>query len=107
MMRKIEQSVNESRREYLGKMRRWIVREYQRLIDGEYRHCHNSHPASLAMRKAEEIYIDSGTFGTEGDSDLDLTYLNSGENYELTIVFRKGRFTVDCVGDLMQRLQNE
>jgi hypothetical protein len=110
MARKIEMQVGESREHYVTKARNWCRNRFQWLRDNDfdYQYCHESHAVSRAMRDTEEVYVDLGTFGDEGDCAMngegcfDIQYLNTGETYELTVVYYKGRFLVTSWGNIAE-----
>lgn len=93
----------ETRDAYLQKAIKYLRKHYEVMREAE--RCHNSHTADEAMRALEKLYPDMGTFGVEGwcdDNGHDgVSYLNTGDIYELTIVFysRSGRFYLKSWGD--------
>jgi len=97
----------ESRREYLERVRAFCKREYKKRRQTE--RCHTSHTACDVLKEAEKLFPDLGTFSVEGwcdDCGRDgISYLNAGDTYELTILFRSSsqRFFIDCWGDTYER----
>jgi len=87
----------------------WCRREYARRRADE--HCHCSHTAAAVMADAEKQF-ELGTFGVEGFADtLDsgLQYLNTGDTYARTILFRAmsrnfGRWSLGSWGDVAERM---
>lgn len=45
-------------------------------------------------------------FGIDGDPDLELSYLNTGETYDTTIIVRDGVFSLGSWGDLVEELES-
>jgi len=91
------QAIGESRERYIGRALAWCRREYAKRRQAES--CHVSFTGCDVMLECERLFVDLGTFGTEGACDdigqEGIEYLNTGEPYELTIVFRTirgGRF---------------
>ena len=76
-------------------------------------HCHKSHNVSKAMKDTEHIFVDLGTFGVEGDSALncegciDIQWLNTGETYELTIVYFQGQLQIASWGDIAEQYSSQ
>lgn len=110
-MKQILQKPNESRLDYLKKARNWCRRKFCDLKGNpDFKWCHDSFAVAEAMQLTEQQYADLGTFGTEGDCEMngegciDIQYLNAGDSYELTIVYRNGRFRVCCIGDIYENL---
>lgn len=104
----------ETRLEYLRRALRYCRAVYNRLRETpEFRYCHCSHPACQALKETETRFEDLGTFGIEGfifDRDNPrgggLSYLNTGETYELTLCFNSdsARFLISSWGDIAERL---
>jgi len=74
-----------------------------------YTSCHPSHTAAEVLGEREKRFPDLGTFGVEWWDDCGQDgwqYLNTGDSYELTILFssKSGRFRVGCWGDIAERL---
>ena len=106
----IQQQTTQSRAAYLQNARRYAKRQFDKLrISAEYRHCHESHAVNQALLLTEQKYVDLGTFGVEGcttdygQDAFTIQYLNSGETYEPTICYYKGRFVVSSWGDIAER----
>lgn len=86
----------------------WARREYahRRQIES----CHCSHTAAAVMEDAEKRYK-LGTFGVDGFSvnmDSGIQYLNTGDPYDVTILFRaksrnEGRWSLGAWGDIAER----
>jgi hypothetical protein len=92
----------------LKRMRSFAKREFDRLrsTDPEFMYCHESFAATEALKRTEqkyETYSRALTHGVEGCSELNLTYLNTGDCHEQTILFRNGRFSIGCWGDIAER----
>lgn len=106
----IPQSSTITRQAYLTKALRYCRKEYNRLReDNQFCH-HCSFDATEAMELTEKRFPDLGTFGVEGSCFKDsytsgLSYLNSGDTYEVTILFRsdRERFWVGSWGDFVER----
>lgn len=99
---------NNSREKYLNQARAYARRRFNALLaTPDYRHCHISHCAAKALEETEKRFTDLGTFGVEGTtSDQDaftIQYLNTGDSYESTICYYKGRFIVASFGDIAER----
>ena len=102
-----QQKTTETREQYLGKARRYCA---DRLVHHNELepHCHHSHNVARAMADTENRYVDLGTFGVEGDCALngegciDIQYLNTGDAYETTIVYYRGRLMVASWGDIVE-----
>lgn len=98
----------ETDKEYLLRVLAFCKAEYNRRRTIE--HCHCSHTASDIMRKAEQLFPDTGTFGCEGFCDgigeHGVSYLNTGDCYGLTIIFQSshnsGRWSIGCWGDIVE-----
>lgn len=104
------QRVGESRAEYLSYVARVARRALNKLRDSDdYRYCHDSFAVRDAMLLAEAACPDVGTFGVEyvpeGNNSRSpaIDYLNSGDTYELTLLYVNGRFRVGCWGDIVER----
>jgi hypothetical protein len=106
-------NTNETRPQYLQRVRRWIKRQYDKRRETE--RCHCSHTASAVMMEAQKRFSDLGTFGVEGfcfePDDMrtgGLSYLNTGDTYELTICFNSDsrRFFLSSWGDIAERYPN-
>ena len=108
-IRKNERKQNESEYEYLKRAARHARRLVNRWeFDSEYKYCHRSfliRDVLLAIESAYEL----GTFGVEyiakghNQKSPSITYLNSGDTYNLTILYVKGQFRVGCWGDIVER----
>ena len=67
-----------------------------------------SHSAAMALEETETKFPKLGTFGVEGDcSDngeghVTIQYLNTGDTYEKTVIYWRGRFCVSSVGDILE-----
>ncbi len=104
----------ETRLDYLRRALRYCRAEYNRLrVSREYQYSHCSHPARKALENTEKRFSDLGTFGVEGfcfDPDSvssgGLSYLNTGDSYEITLCFNSDtrRFLVSSWGDIAERL---
>lgn len=87
----------------------WCRREYLKRRKETHFHC--SHTAAEVMADAEKRF-DLGTFGVEGfaiNSDAGLQYLNTGDTYARTILFRAsscnfGRWSLGSWGDVAEKL---
>lgn len=90
----------ETRLDYLKRVIRWCRTEYKRIEPFEYGHV--SHIAAKAMKTTEVRYCDMGTFGVEGFGKY--LYLNTGEAYEITILFNcdKQTFFIGSWGDIAE-----
>lgn len=88
----------------------WCRQEYARRRQDE--HCHCSHTAAEVMRDAEKRF-NLGTFGVEGFSlspDSGVQYLNAGDTYARTILFRSaslnvGRWSLGSWGGIAERIK--
>lgn len=109
-MKTIPMKVGESRLSYLRKAASFARRTFNAMRgDAAHRHCHESFALRDALLAAEARYCDCGTFGVEhiaaGSTRRSpaITYLNSGNTYDLTILVIRGRFSVGCWGDIVER----
>jgi len=107
---KVQLESGQTRLDYLRKAMRWCRRQYNRLRESDYTYCHCSFAADKAMERAEERFSDLGTFGVEGmvfagQFSDGLSYLNTGDSYDLTILFdsRRERFFIGSWGDFVER----
>ena len=106
----ILQAVGESRLSYLKKARKYAAATLAELIiDPEYGHCHISFAIRDALLATETKFKDLGTFGVEfiakghNKRSPSITYLNTGDTYEMTILRVRGQFRVGCWGDIVER----
>lgn len=98
----------QQRLQYLKRAMRYCRKQYNQLRAEPYSpHC--SHDAAKAMQATESKFPDLGTFGVEGFCFTDsfnngLSYLNTGDMYEITISFRSDteQFRILCVGDFIE-----
>ena len=96
----IRMEPGESREHYVKRALAWCKKDYAKCragngVDGSYDiYCHCSHTANGVLNACEDLFVDLGTFGTEGFCDDigsdGVSYLNTGEAYDLTIAFRSG-----------------
>jgi len=103
-----QQKTTEDRYQYLQAARRYCKAQYNKLRSEPYRpHC--SHDAAKVMLATEERFTDLGTFGVEGWCDDDgndgVQYLNTGQAYDLTIVFKSEteQFRIASWGDIAEK----
>ena len=108
--RKRMQSVGQTREAYLANARRYCLVAMDKLIaSGEYRHVHESFLIRDTLLVIEQWFPDLGTSGVEhieaGSNHRSpaIDYLNTGDTYDLTIMFIRGRFRVGCWGDIVER----
>lgn len=106
----IQQKVGESRLKYLHKAARFAREEYKKLFkEAGYRTIHHSFSLRDALLNTEKKYSDLGTFGVEyiaagkNKKSPEITYLNTGETYELTILVVRNRFIIGSWGDIVER----
>lgn len=104
------QKSHESRAKYLARARRHCQRVREKLLTtGEYRNCHESFLIRDIMLNIEETFVDLGTFGVEhiaagsNAKSPAIDYLNTGDSYDLTLLYVRGRFRVGCWGDIVER----
>ena len=95
---------------YLRRAANWARKHYQKLLKlPEWKGYHSSHVLAQALKDCEKRYTDLGTFGVEytakgkGRKSPAITYLNSGDTYESTILFINGQFRIGCWGDYVER----
>lgn len=99
---------------YLKQARRVARNTFNKLADDpEYRYAHPSHRAARAL-EAAETYLrskgENGTFGVEGDCEqngeghITIQYLNTGDTYELTVCYYKGRFIIASWGAIAEQV---
>ena len=104
------QRAGETRLTYVRRARAYAKRAETRLEStGDYRHCHRSFLVRDALLATETAFPDLGTFGVEGSEagrgrrSPAFDYLNTGETYELTVLYIRGRYTVGTWGDIVER----
>ena len=111
-----EKKTSETNIQYLNAAKKyanrafWEIRNSDHYIYGErYNYGHESHAAAAALELTEARFVDLDTFGVEGDSKLNgeghisHLYLNSGDSYEPTLFFFRGRFIVSNYCDIVGR----
>lgn len=108
--RKRHQKPCESREAYLARARRACRLAKQKLEDSdEYWSCHESFLIRDTLLVVEQWFPDLGTFGVEyipaGSNKRSpaITYLNTGDCYDLTLMYVNGRFRLGCWGDIVER----
>lgn len=93
-------------RELLESARRKAVAAYRKLrSDPEFANAHESHAAYRALESVEPWLTERGfqSFGVEGFSEHGgVTYLNTGDGYDLTLLWTNGRFRVAAWADLVE-----
>ena len=110
-----EKKTSETHLQYLHAAKKYArrafleIRNTDHYIYGErYNYGHESHAAAAALELTEARFIDLGTFGLEGDCELNgeghinILYLNAGDTYESTILFYRGRFIVSSCDDIVE-----
>jgi len=107
----VQQETGQTRLDYLKKAMRYCRKQYNKLreLDVDFAYSHCNFAASKAMERTEERYSDIGTYGVEGmvyagPFTYGLSYLNTGETYDLTILFdsRRERFFIGSWGDFVE-----
>lgn len=100
----------ENRRGYWNRAHRFCSVVRKKLEEtGEYRHCHESCLIRDVLLNVESVFIDLGTSGVEyipagsNRRSPEITYLNTGDSYDLTLMHVNGRFRLGCWGDLVER----
>ena len=111
-MKTVLQSVDETRKQYLSKARRYASRKYRQLREENERYHHASFDVRDALLAAEKRFTDLGTFGVESITEInghntngvELCYLNTGETYDLTICYdwNRQQFILACWGDIVE-----
>lgn len=108
--RKRLQKTGETRLAYLARAHRACRVAYNVLADsGEYWHCHDGFLVRDTLLVVEQWFPDLSTFGVEGMQEGNnqrspgFDYLNTGDSYELTIMYIRGRFRIGCWGDIVER----
>jgi hypothetical protein len=108
--RKRFQRSGESRGEYITRARRVSNAVKTKLAEtGEYRHCHESFLVRDTLLVIEQLFPDLGTFGVEyiargtNQRSPAITYLNTGDSCDLTVLYVNGRFRVGTWGDIVER----
>jgi hypothetical protein len=108
--RKRLQKTSETRYVYLNRARRACHDAMARLAEsGEYTHCHRSFLIRDTLLVVEQWFPDLGTFGVEsiyqGSNQRSpaIDYLNTGDGYEPTIMYVRGRFRIGCWADIVER----
>lgn len=109
-IREIRQKENQTRQQYLRLVANFARKIFARLRQlPEYRRSHESFAVRDAMLCAERQYVDCGTFGVEhidkgsNRRSPEIEYLNTGDTYDLTVLYVNGRFRVGCCGDIVER----
>lgn len=104
------QKVGETREQYLARARRYCRTAMDKLsATGEYWYYHESFLIRDTLLAVEATFTDLGTFGVEyipaGNNRRSpaIDYLNTGDPYELTLIYRSGRFAVGSWGDIVER----
>lgn len=104
------QKPGESRAKYLARARSHCQQVRKQLLEtGEYNHCHESFLIRDIMLNIQAIFSDLGTFGVEHQPSgsnrrsPSFDYLNSGDSYEITLLYIRGRFRVGSWGDIVER----
>ncbi len=95
----------------LEKARRYARAQFNKLRQSpEYCYAHNSHSAAKALELTEKKFgsTELGTFGIEGFATgirEGISYLNTGDLYDLTIIFKSesNRFAIASIGDILER----
>lgn len=102
--------VGESRLDYVKRAARACRRKLRELEASEdYRWSHQSFAVRDSMLAIEAAYTDLGTFGVEHISEGSnqrspaVDYLNTGDSYELTVLYVSGQFRVGSWGDIVER----
>ena len=100
----------ENRRMYLARAHRFCSVIRRKLeATGEYRHCHPSFLVRDILINVERVFPDLGTFGVEyipagsNAQSPEITYLNTGDSYDLTVLYVNGHFTIGSWGDIVER----
>lgn len=109
-IREIRQKEKQTRQQYLRLAANFARKIFAKLRQlPEYRHSHESFALRDSLLCAERQYVDCGTFGVghiaEGSNrrSPSIEYLNTGDPYELTVLYINGRFRVGCWGDIVER----
>lgn len=107
----VNQCATESDSHYIIRAKRYAA--YRFAIHREsidYRYAHPSHAAAQALRDAQLRFVDLGTFGAEGycsdDQSFAFQYLNTGDQYDLTVCYQNGKFFAGCWGDIVENHNN-
>jgi hypothetical protein len=108
--RKRLQKTGETRSAYLTRARRACRVAFFKLASlDEYKRCHTSFLVRDTLLVVEQWFPDLGTFGVEhiyrgsNKRSPSIDYLNTGDSYELTIMYVRGRFRIGCWGDIVER----
>lgn len=90
-------------------VRAYAKKVFDVLQEQDRHYGHPSHNATKALVAAEH-HFDLPTYGVEGwavDSRHGVSYLNTGDLYDLTVVLRssptKVRFSVECPANIIER----
>ena len=104
------QPVGMTRVQYLRRAHRYCASKFAELRRiGIYLTCHESYAIRDVLQLTELRFLDLGTSGVEyiapgkGKRSPEITYLNSGDTYAATILYIRGRFSVGCWGDVVER----
>jgi len=90
--------------ETVKKAARYARSQFNKLVDSpEYKWSHESHAVVEALLRTEAKFPELGTFGPEGSYEPEFQYLNTGDPYGTTVVYRKGRFYAGNWGDIAER----
>jgi len=109
-----EQKTSETNLQYLHAARKyasrafWEIRNTDHYVYGVmYNYGHESHAAAAALELTEARFIDLETFGVDcelnGEGHINILYLNTGDTYDPTVCFYRGRFIVSSWGDIVER----
>ncbi|CAB5237914.1 hypothetical protein UFOVP142_5 [uncultured Caudovirales phage] len=99
----------ETRHEYLkraARAARRLMNKYE--FDPEYAYRHSSFLVDDCLHAVEEAY-NLGTYGAEvigrgrNRRSPEITYLNTGNPYGMTIMYIRGKFRVGDWGDIVER----
>ena len=66
--------------------------------------CHESFHVASALSDTERRFVDMETFGVEGilEGKVDIQFLNTGDAYDSTVLYYRGRFRVSSWGDILE-----
>jgi len=105
-----QQKTGETREQYLKRALRFCRTARDKLFaTGEYRYCHVSFMIRDTLLAVESAFPDLGTFGVEGfeagrnSRSPEISYLNTGDPYDSTLLYVNGRYRIGCWGDYVER----
>ena len=107
-MEKRAAKTGETTEQYLKAALAYCRRRFDKIREDDGYRSHESHAVAQALGETEQRFTDLNTFGAEGDcasngeDHVTIQYLNTGDTYDLTIIYRKGRFILSSFGNILE-----